>query len=341
VLYVNPLGLRRPRARDLRRLLARIAASGQPAPGVRLLRSLLVWPAPTLKTAIRWNARRLQRSVERWLGPNTASPVLWVGVPNPVVAQAVGNLPRHRLVYDCLDPFSSFHRSSDLIQRTENEIARRADNVFATSGRLLDAMRTLNPSACLLSNAVDVDHFAQPLAALPAPPDLAALPRPWLGYVGEIADWLDIAAIHALAGDGASVVLLGPGRGPVLRAARNHPGVHWLGAQPYAQLPSYVSHFDVCLLPFTVNDFTDAINPVKLYEYLASGRPVVSAPIAEAKRLSDVVTIVEGGSSWQETVHRALSAANDDAARERRIAVARANTWEQRVETIVPLLARP
>jgi glycosyltransferase involved in cell wall biosynthesis len=308
---------------------------------VDLLRSLLIWPAPALDAAIRWNGWRLQRSVERWLGrPGPETPVLWVGVPNPVVAHVVERLPRQHLVYDCLDPFSSFHQASSTIERVEREIARRADTVFATSQRLLDVMHAINPNARLLSNAADVAHFTQPSTARSVPRDLAALPRPWLGYVGEVADWLDIEALHALAGGCGSVVLVGPGRSSVLRAACAHPNVHALGARPYAQLPPYLGHFDVALLPFRVNDFTDAINPVKLYEYLASGRPVVSAPTAEAKRLRDVLTIVEG-SSWPEAVRRALDAADDEAARARRLAVAHANTWEQRIEAIMRLLPHP
>jgi len=110
--------------------------------------------------------------------------------------------------------------------------------------------------------------------------------------------------------------------------------VHWLGRKTYAELPRYVRGFDVGLIPFTVTPLTLAASPTKLFEYLASGLPVVSTPLPEAQRFGDVVAIAEP-MEFEDAVSRALVGARDSRLRARRIALARRNDWRQRVDSIL------
>jgi len=105
----------------------------------------------------------------------------------------------------------------------------------------------------------------------------------------------------------------------------------------YEELPRYVGHFDACLLPFRVNPLTQAASPVKLYEYLASGKPVASAPLKEVLPLRGLVEIAEEG-QWVAAVEACLARAHDAGAASRRMAVARENTWDKRVERALELL---
>jgi glycosyltransferase involved in cell wall biosynthesis len=342
VLYVEPLGLRRVRTSDLPRLLGRLAERAcPPTEGVSLCRAPLAYfPFPGWPLADRINGRLLRRRIARWMREAAScEPIVWMGVPSQAALEAARGIRASRVVYDCLDRFDLFHDGGSAIAHVEEAIATRADLVFATSADLFDRMRVLNPRTSLLPNAVDYDHFARAATTLPAPPALARLSRPIVGYVGEIAPWFDVEAVAELAASHPawSLVLLGPLHSPAappLLALRN---VHHLGRVGYDELPHYVGHFDACLLPFKVNPLTQAASPVKLYEYLASGKPVASTPLKEVLPLRGLVEIAEEGRLGA-AVEACLASAHDTGAASRRMAMARDNTWDKRVERALVLL---
>ena len=341
LVYVEPPGLRSARPADVPRLLRRLrpAASTPATEGVSLCRSLVV-PFRGSALVTRLNGRLLRRAAEQALErAGLREPGVWVGVPSPEVVEAVRGLRGRPLVYDCLDRFALFHPDGRAIDQAETEIAARADLVLATSHVLFERMCALNPRTLLVPNGVDVGHFATAQGAAPAPADLAGVAHPILGYVGEIADWFDVELAEALARNPRwSLVLIGPLRSKRARRLLARPNVRLLGPRPYADLPRYLSRFDVCLLPFTLSALTAAVSPVKLYEYLASGRPVVSTPLPEVQPFRHVVSVATAA-DFPAAVEAALEAADDADARERRLCVARENTWDQRVETIVRALA--
>jgi glycosyltransferase involved in cell wall biosynthesis len=342
VLYVEPLGLRKARMSDLPRLLSRIAARGTPLPaGVSLCRAPLAYvPFPGQPLADRINGRALGRRIARWMrAAGSSDPVVWMGVPSRAAVESVRGVRASQTVYDCLDRFDLFHEGGRRIALVEEAIASRADHVFATSGDLFERMRRLNPRTSLLPNAADYEHFAQATRPGPAPPALAKLPRPIVGYFGEIAAWFDVEAVATLAASHPnwSLVLLGPLSTNAARPLLARKNAHHLGRVDYEELPHYVRHFDTCLLPFKVNALTQAASPVKLYEYLASGRPVASAPIKEVLPFRGIVEIAEEGRLGA-AVEASLAGARDATAADRRMAVARENTWDRRVERARELL---
>jgi glycosyltransferase involved in cell wall biosynthesis len=345
VLYVEPLGLRPPRARDLSRALRRLStrapiAQPRDATGsLEVCRAPLAYlPLPGSRLADRLNGRLLARRVQRWLRTaGGGAPILWIGVPSGGVVEAARRLPSRWLAYDCLDRFDLFHPGAAAIVRSEQTIARRADVVFAASADLFERMRGLNPRVRLVRNAADYSHFAAGRTA-PAPEAIARLPRPIVGYVGEIAAWFDADAVSKLARrhPSWSVVLVGP-RASRACALASEANVHHLGRIEYEELPRYVAHFDVCLLPFKVDALTSAASPVKLYEYLAAGKPVVSTPLKEVLPFRDLVTIADPG-QLDAAVEVCLAKGADPALAPRRAAVASQNTWDHRVATILPEL---
>jgi len=339
VVFVEPTGLRPPRLSDLPRACARLYRRlHAPSSGaVAIASPLAVVPWRGARWASRLVGRRLRRCVEaRAARQGLREPVLWVSTPSPEALVAVEELSG-LVVYDWIDDLATL-RADPVLTRAEEGLARRADLVVATSARLLERSRPLNPRSHLVPNGCDPAHFSGPLAS-EIPEELTALPRPILGYVGEIAEWFDTSAVAELCRrypDG-SVVLVGPVRSRRLHRQLAFPNLHLLGARDYDSVPAYVASFDVCLIPFRVTEFTAAVNPVKLYEYLAAGRPVASTPLPEVTPFADLVAIAEGR-RLHDAVAAALSQPDTESARERRRRFAAANTWDQRVERIGSLL---
>jgi glycosyltransferase involved in cell wall biosynthesis len=330
VLYVDPLGLRNPRLRDLGRLRA-AASAAHPPEGLTILgRPLLASPFHD-RLSDRRNARLLRDAIGLW-GPRDA--VFLLSLPSRPAMAAARSLGPRLLAYDCHDDYSLFHGGSPRIRADEERLVHEADLVFASAAAIAERLRAMGARPVLVPNAADVAHFS----ALGEPPaDVAGLPRPRIGFVGEIGPWFDadaVASAARLRPDWA-FVLVGPATGAPIGPLRSLPNVHLLGRRPYAALPGYLGAFDCCLLPFREGPLTEAVSPIKVYEYLASGRPVVSTPLPEVARLGDLVTIVPGPD-----LARGIEAALRDGGRaaERR-RFARANTWDDRVRTILGALA--
>jgi glycosyltransferase involved in cell wall biosynthesis len=190
---------------------------------------------------------------------------------------------------------------------------------------------------------VDSEAFAEAATHLAVPPDLEALPRPRVGYVGAVNDKVDFGLLREAARRRPhwSVVLVGPWavrEDADAFALRDTALVHFLGKRDVSQVPSYVASLDVCLMPYKLNEWTQHINPLKMYEYLAAGRPVVSTRIPAVEPFAEWIDVAEGADAFVEAVEKAL--ARDDAEqRQRRIEVASQHTWDARVELISEKLA--
>lgn len=272
-----------------------------------------------------------------------ADPILWVY--HPGYGARVTELPHSLLVYDCVDEYAEFPAYKPdprwLIER-EAALCRAADVVTTTSSGLYEKKRVLNPERThLVHNVGDFEHFSRARAAdTVVPPDLATLPRPVVGFLGAVSDYkLHAGWLTALARRrrDLSIVLIGPaGVGDpttdtsVLAA---EPNVHLLGHREYETLPAYVKGFDLCVIPYRINDYTTYSFPIKFFELLASGLPLV---ISELPALRDYYQRVRVAKSADEFVRECEGALADPATgRDERLALAAENTWEHRVERIL------
>ncbi|MEO8523732.1 MAG: glycosyltransferase [Caldimonas sp.] len=243
--------------------------------------------------------------------------------------------------YHIDDEYSFSDREAPNSER-ETALLRRVDQVIVHSPALLEKKGKLNPRTALIPNGVDFAGFSQPR---PEPADIAAIPHPRIGYAGVIKKQLDLRLMVRLARarPNYSFVLVGPvmnvsGKELEIAELRQLPNVYWLGEKPASQLPSYVQHFDVCVQCYEVNDYTRYIYPLKLNEYLATGRPTISSPIDAVKALNAVVTIAHSDAEWLAAIDQALTAdAGTGAAAEARRAAARANDWDDLVDRIANL----
>lgn len=285
-----------------------------------------------LAAYIRWAERRI----------GFCDALLWTYLPTSI--SLLDHLPAGPLVYHCVDEHSAYAGfvSPDVVRGYDDALTARADLVITTAENLRASRAPLNPRTFHVPNAADVLHFKRALdPTLELPEDIAALPAPRIGVIGVHDQRLDVAALEAIAAADPSwsVVLVGPVRHAEVDEARLRrlPNVHFLGAKPLSQVPAYLKALDVALIPYTLTELSRNIFPLKLYEYLAGGVPVVSAALPELAGFAGTIHLAAAATDYPGLVARAL-AEDGPALRAARLEVAARNTWDRRVETISGLV---
>jgi glycosyltransferase involved in cell wall biosynthesis len=274
------------------------------------------------------------------LGDLFATPVQWFYTPMPVPTM-LGAFNELAVVYDCMDELAQFRFAPpDLVER-ERTLLANADVVFTGGRRLYEAKRKHHENVHFFGCGVDEKHYSRARDAVTVvPPEIAALRGPVLGYVGVIDERLDYDLIAHLATEWpeASIAMVGPVVKVDPATLPQGPNVHWFGQRQYDQLPSIVRGFDVCLMPFALNEATEFINPTKTLEYLASGRPVVSTPVPDVRANFAPYVAIGGTPETFLTLVRDAVERPDPLHRARGIEHARQNGWEQIVATMVDLI---
>lgn len=341
VLWLNSVATRTPKlssGRDLgkiRRKLGEFVRGPVKVADNLWVFSPLVLPLPHSALAQRINRQLLRATIaglRRRLGITTFD--LWTFLPN--VADYVGSLGERASVYYCVDEWSLFsYLDAAQTRAAELRLLGKVDACFAINHALADAKRPHNPATFVSPHGVDHAMFARaldPATAIPA--DVAALPRPVLGFYGTIQDWIDQELIAGLARRHPewSIVLLGQMLVDV-SALRGLPNVHLLGRKPHAELPGYCKAFDVGLIPYRITERMTYVNPIKLREYLSAGVPVVSTPVPEVVRYGHLCAVADGLDAFEGAVIAALAEGGDARRRERSRAM-HAETWTARVAEV-------
>jgi glycosyltransferase involved in cell wall biosynthesis len=347
ILFVESLGLRRPQlaARDLRRIGRRLMRAAQPlreVDGLHVL-SPLVLPLHSNEAVRRLNAMLLTRYVRfavKRLGMH--NPVLWSFVPQ---AEAVIDAldPSQVLYYIDDDHAAKAGIDADSFLAAERRFAGRSDIVLASAPELVTRMRTLNPNVHYAPNVADTALFAHALEPGPVDPAVAALPGPRIVFIGAIlAAKIDLALVVELARlrpqwTFAFVGPVGPGDPRTdVQALNGLANVHMLGYRPYEQLPEVLRGADAAIVPYLLEGEMRSVFPMKIYEYLAAGRPVVSTPMYTLGEVPDVLK----AASAEEFAARLDDALAQDTPEERaaRSQRAQAHSWESRLEQIAAAL---
>lgn len=242
-----------------------------------------------------------------------------------------------KLVYDCMDYLAGFGTHGPTTLPNEDLLLHKSDLTLVSSQVLLRKASQINPTCLLLPNAGDYEHF-HILPTRSASP-IAHLPAPVIGYYGAIAEWFDVEAVRLAAERHPtwSFVLIGHTFGANLSGLDRRSNVHLLGERPYAQLPAYLAAFDVCTIPFLRTPLTDATNPVKVFEYLSAGKPVVAAGLPELNPLAEHVYLYRQPHEFVARLEQALTERQPELV-EQRQAVARQNTWQARYRVLKPHL---
>jgi glycosyltransferase involved in cell wall biosynthesis len=256
--------------------------------------------------------------------------VQWFYDPMTYTAFA-GQMGEIATVYDCMDEHSKFSEAHPECAQREAALLARADVVFTGGRKLYEAKKQHNRNCHFYGCGVDVEHFgrARDMETL-LPSELKNLGEHVLGYFGVIDERLDYKLLLKLAEANPqwSIVMVGP----VLKVKNGElpqrPNLHWLGQRSYADLPAYAKTFDVCLMPFALNEATEYINPTKALEYMATGRVIVSSAVPDV--VNNFGSVVKVARSHDEfiTLCRQATAKADTAAVRRGLEMAAENTWE-------------
>jgi glycosyltransferase involved in cell wall biosynthesis len=345
VLWVNYHASRAPTASasDLRYMARKV---GQIFRGITSPRKNLyvltppVLPLPGSAMAKRINRRLLIARIRSALRSVGRGPVqVWSFTPD--ISYLLGHIGEEKVVYYCVDDHASFSGyDAQQVRRDEEDLCRRADLVVTTSMALQEAKAPLNPNTILVTHGVDYEHFSKALRDdLPIPEDMKDIPHPILGFFGLIRDWVDLDLLAEVCRRRPDwhVVLIGDSTVD-LAPYRGLPNMHFLGRRKYEELPAYCKAFDVGLIPFKVNRLTEAVNPIKLREYLAAGLPVVSTPMPEVKLYSHLIEVADTAEGFVRAVEAALATGPD--ARTVRTAAMAVETWPMKVALILALLSR-
>jgi uncharacterized SAM-binding protein YcdF (DUF218 family)/glycosyltransferase involved in cell wall biosynthesis len=350
VLFIENTGVRSPGVRDLSRLRQRVSNWWRSTKGFREVRPNLFVYSPVFlpfpySAVARWiNRTLLFRGLQRWMhATGFGRPLVLTFLPTPLAHDIIDEVDPSLVVYYCADDFAATSAGARRVGPSEEALCRRADLVFVTSQRLYDKAARVSARVHLFPAGVDFEKFdAVRRGNDDVPADLKSLPRPIIGYVGAVHQWVDLPLVAATADamPQASIVLVGPAQVDVSSLAA-HPNVVLLGARPHDQVPAYVKAFDVALVPYVRSEFTDSVYPVKLNEYLAMGVPVVATDLPEMRRFNDdhrhVLKIASRPEDFIAHVRSAL-ADGHPADAEQRVDVARANSWAERLERMSALI---
>ena len=292
------------------------------------------------------------RAINRWLlvaqirllmvALDMRHPIVWIAIPT--ARAVVGRLGERLLVYQVSDKYDANRMdhatSSNVIADLHADLLERADLVYYSGRKLFEEESESHPEisvkARLLEQAVDYDHFASATSCEWAQPEeLAEVSRPRLGYFGAIEPWLidqNLIRYVSKRRPEWQWVLAGLRASPL--EVESLPNVHYLGSKPYATMPQLAAAFDVCVLPWvTDNDFVNYGSPIKVREYLATGKPVVITPIYEYERLDGILRVSRGYDDFIVKIEDALHNDGLDQREARQYAV-RESTWDARTEQV-------
>ncbi len=364
LLYVENTGVRAPALRDLGRMKTRLLRRLKTwhTGGVRQFSQNVTICSPLILPPFgsAWRGRlnrhlflpQVARSARR-LGMR--DPLIWTFLPTDSACEIIRALRTQRsaVIYHCCADFARLTPDADGLRRSERKLLEQSDVVFATCAELIRHCRAFNPNVHACPNGIDLSAFPleeddpRPGRMSPAVETyrrlLSSLPRPIIGYVGGLHRFVDLGLVAemARARPGWSWVFVGPHQVSAAAIA-GLPNVHLLGQQPHDELVHYIRTFDVGIVPYLNNIHTRTVVPVKINEYLAVGKPVVSTdlpPVLEFNRAHGVLaTSDQAPAGFLGAIELALRTARDEETIARRREVATQNDWQGRLQEMCSLI---
>ncbi len=349
VLYVESLGLRRPQLarKDLRRIYKRLERGFQPISEVQenlWVCSPLVLPFQQYPVARRLNRRILLFRIKNFARQRGFQlPIIWTY--HPLIQDLLPEIPHSMLIYHCADDLAAIPgMPAATLRQEEKKLITLADLIFTTSRNLFDSVRQINPSNTYYHpNVADFAHFSRGSQPGPIPEDLAGIPRPRIGFVGAVSEYkldFDLIADVARARKAWHWVLIGEvgeGQPRISVDKLRGPNIHLLGPKPYRTLPDYLRGLDVAVIPSRLNQYTASMFPMKFFEYLAAGKPVVATPLPALEDYRQAFYTAHTREDFVAAVERVLAGEVPEPAL--RLDLARKHTWEWRFQEMLKIIA--
>ena len=347
VLFIENTGVRNVGLRDLPRLKNRLANWRKGIRGIRKVMdnlyayAPLVLPFPYSRIARFINKAMMFWTLRSWTkSMGFADPIIWTWLPTPLALELIEFLNGRLVVYYCCGDLQASSSGSRKIRETEDVLLQKADIVFAHSKALYDRCRRFNDQVHVFQYGFNRTIFA--CADDRPPPDLECIKRPILGYVGGVHRVLDFELLKkvALAHPDKSLVFVGPRQVDAGQLA-GLPNVYFLGQKRYEELPTYIRHFDLGLIPYVLNAYTRSVYPNKLNEYLIMGKPVISTRLPEVEFFNHchqgIVSIADGHEEFVARITEELKA-DSEARRLHRISMVEKNAWSEKIEAMTGLI---
>ena len=354
VLFIENTGVRTPQLKDIGRIRDRIRNRLSSEHGFRqindalYLYSPLFIPLPYSRVVNLFNVFSISLSIKRWMRLlRFSDPVVISFLPTPLVQGLIAKLNPFLTIYYCANHMAGASKATAPLRVWEDKFFSTADLVFTISEAISERANSFSRFVYSFPAGVEMGKFEASGLNLVHPADIASLKRPIIGYIGAISDVFDKQQIVALAKalPTATIVLVGP-EYTDLSILKDLPNIVLLGERPHDQIPAYINSFDVALIPYVINEFTDSVYSCKLNEYLAMGVPVVSTNMREvrgfAEKFPDTVLIGKDRADFIAKVRQSIenSEFHSPVMTEKRINAARENTWEKRFEGIVEVIDR-
>ncbi len=350
VLFIDNTGIRSVNIHDMKRLGERVHNWRKGVYGFSdvdsnnlTLYSPILLPFPYSKIALFINKAIFNLSLSKWImASNFNNPVVISFLPTPLVQSAIKNIDPKLLVYYCTNNMADSSISASRVKPYEDYFFKNADIVFTAAHILQENAMKFSKRSFYFPPGIDFNKFEVALKSSSNPKDIENISGKIIGYIGALGRVLDQKLLCALAdscGD-CTIVLIGPKYVDVhkLESKKN---VVFLGSKVHDKLPYYIKRFSVGIVPYICNDFTEGVYPSKLNEYLAMGIPAVSTNLREVRESKDVygdaVTITSTVDEFIKAVKTA-SKDNDISIKEKRIEVAKSNSWESRFTNISKIL---
>lgn len=312
----------------------------------RLLKpNLWLWtPPPALpffqmwESLARFNNRRLAPQLKRALTAIAGEEHPLLYLYTPYNSLLIDTLQPSATLYECVDDYAAAKGliRKQTVEHLEAETLSRSDACVVTARGLLDQRSAKSGNIHLIPNAADVHHFARSNSKdTVEAPELSSIPGPRLGFLGALNYWIDLELLVEMAVKRPSwqIVIVGP-VGVNVAVLRACPNIHLLGRQAYDRLPEFVAGFDVCINPYILDDVAAGCSPLKLYEYLASGKPIVSVAMPEAVQFCPPVRIGQNNSEFILACEAAIKETecdrNDRIAEQQQIAAS--HSWDNRFD---------
>ena len=349
VLYIESLGLRAPtlKTQDLSRIFKRILSFFKGARQVKSniwVYSPLVIPLHRFKFIRLINSFLLKSILNYYkcrLGLKEA--IVWTY--NPIVLDLMKSLNPKNMIYHAVDDLSAAPgMDSELITKEELKLTKEVDIIFCTSQKLYQRFNHIDSNKLFyFSNVVDFEHFSKARNNQTKPKDLENIKKPIIGFIGAISEYkLDIKLIKAsaLKRPDISWVLIGKvGEGQPMSSIddlREIPNIHLLGPKDYKDLPTYLHFFDVCTIPAPINDYTQSMFPMKYYEYMAAGKPIIASDIDSLKENKECHYFYRSFEEFIKLLDEALTCGvkNKDKCDQ----LARENTWSKRLDKMLKVI---